>query len=72
LLDLPLQRCRVGYWLPWTSWSRNFRETFAKKTFCTSTNKSTPWIVVRGSAPLDYSIVLGSIPRLPISQSNSG
>ena len=48
--------------------SRNFR----KKTFCTSTNKSTPWIVVRGSAPLDYSIVLGSIPRLPISQSNSG
>ena len=35
LLDLPLQRCRVGYWLPWTSWSqlfsRNFRETFAKK-----------------------------------------
>ena len=34
-LDLPLQRCCVGYWLPWTLslsplLSRNFCETFAK------------------------------------------
>ena len=34
-LDLPLQRCCAGYWLPWTLslsplLSRNFRETFAK------------------------------------------
>jgi len=53
-LDLPPQRCCVGYWLPWTLslsplLSRNFRETFAK-ILCKSIEKSTPWIVVGGSA----------------------
>ena len=44
--------------------SRNFRD-FRKKNLCKSAEKSTPWIVVGGSAPLDYTIVFGSILCLP-------
>jgi hypothetical protein len=72
-LDLSLQRCCVGYSLPWTPChpllSRNFRKTFAKSPLQINRKIHTlnrGW----GSAPFDYNIVSAWVYSLPANNNS--